>query len=100
MERSWLSGVLIPVCVAITGIVAQALWFSSQFGNQQARIEELERRISTIENGGSSALQAVRADVRDATGEVSRLRDWRVQQMQVNLEHARDIAVLQSRINR
>jgi len=55
--------VMIPIAVAATGFLAQVLWFSTQYGQQSAKLEELDHRIAKIESNGSPAVAGLRPQV-------------------------------------
>jgi hypothetical protein len=53
----------IPWVGALLGFVFQGSWFSSQFGAVTAKVEEAERRVTTLEQNGSPMVQATRTEV-------------------------------------
>lgn len=55
-----MGNIWVPLGVALLGFAAQVLWFSAQFGGVTAKIDELERRVTLIEQVGSPALSSMR----------------------------------------
>ena len=62
---------MIPIAVAATGFLAQVLWFSTQYGQQSAKLEELDHRLAQIEANGSPAVAGIRPQVDEALRRVA-----------------------------
>jgi hypothetical protein len=57
------TSVMIPIAVAAAGFLAQVLWFSTQYGQQSAKLEQLDHRLAQIESNGSPALAGFKPQI-------------------------------------
>lgn len=65
----------IPWVAALLGFGVQIIWFSSLFGAISARVEDAERRISSIEQNGSPVVQGLRTEMSINTRRLATLED-------------------------